>query len=298
MIALRSGLAIAPLMLVASCGGNNAGGPAPLPAPPPARAAEARPTGTAGPATLQIEGTARQGALLRGVAPGGTVALTLDGKPVPFDPQGQFILAFDRDAQPSATLVATLANGEAQRRVFSVEPGNWRIEKVNASITGSATTEEFRRLRAGELEQIAAARARQEVSDGWRQRFIWPVKARISGVFGSQRIYRGTPGSYHSGLDLASGAGTVYVAPADGVVVLAAETPFTLEGHLLMIDHGMGLNSAFLHSQKLLVKQGDVVKQGQPLGLIGATGRVSGPHLHWSLKWQDARIDPLPLLEP
>ena len=118
------------------------------------------------------------------------------------------------------------------------------------------------------------------------------MKARISGRFGSQRIYRGTPGSYHTGVDLAGGAGTIYVAPADGVVVLAASSPFTLEGNLLMIDHGMGLNSAFLHASKLLVKEGDVVRQGQPLGIIGSTGRATGPHLHWSMKWHDARIDP------
>jgi murein DD-endopeptidase MepM/ murein hydrolase activator NlpD len=76
-------------------------------------------------------------------------------------------------------------------------------------------------------------------------------------------------------------------------VVLAAEDPFTLEGLLLIIDHGGGLNSAFLHSSQLAVREGDVVRRGQHFGNIGATGRVSGPHLHWSLKWRDARLDPL-----
>ena len=134
---------------------------------------------------------------------------------------------------------------------------------------------------------------RQPAADGWRHRFIWPVKARISGLFGSQRIYRGTPGSYHSGLDLAGGAGTTYVAPADGVVVLAAREPFTLEGYLLIVDHGMGLSSAFLHSSELLVREGDEVRQGQTIGRIGATGRATGPHLHWGLTWRGARLDPL-----
>ncbi len=97
-------------------------------------------------------------------------------------------------------------------------------------------------------------------------------------------LYRGTPASYHNGVDLAGGRGTTYVAPADGVVVLAADHPFTLEGNLLIVDHGAGLNSAFLHSEKLSVRLGDKVKQGQPLGQIGATGRASGPHLHWAVK--------------
>ena len=151
-----------------------------------------------------------------------------------------------------------------------------------------------------ELARIAAARAENHDIDGWRQDFIWPVKGRISGRFGSQRIYRGgEAGSYHSGLDIATGeSGTPYVAPADGVVVLAAETPFSLEGHLLIIDHGGGLNSAFLHSSKLAVKVGDVVRKGQYIGNIGMTGRATGPHLHWSLMWHGSRLDPLLFVAP
>ena len=76
-------------------------------------------------------------------------------------------------------------------------------------------------------------------------------------------------------------------------MILAADHPFTLEGNLLMVDHGMGLNSAFLHCNKLLVREGDRVAQGQPLGLVGMTGRATGPHLHWALKWHDSRLDPL-----
>ncbi|MGD9664537.1 MAG: M23 family metallopeptidase, partial [Novosphingobium sp.] len=125
----------------------------------------------------------------------------------------------------------------------------------------------------------------------------WPVKGRISGRFGSQRVYRGEPGSYHSGIDITTGtSGTPFVAPADGVVILAAEQPFSLEGHLLMIDHGGGLNSAFLHCSQILVKEGERVKQGQVIGRIGMSGRATGPHLHWSLKWDSARLDPLLLV--
>ena len=83
------------------------------------------------------------------------------------------------------------------------------------------------------------------------------------------------------------------VAPADGVVTLAAENSFSLEGRLLMIDHGMGLNSAFLHCANHAVKEGEVVRQGQLIGRIGATGRATGPHLHWSIKWRECRLDPL-----
>lgn len=150
------------------------------------------------------------------------------------------------------------------------------------------------RIRRPELERIDAARGIVTSAQGWRQRFIWPAKGRISGRFGSQRVYRGEPGSYHSGIDITTGrSSTPFVAPADGVVILAAKQPFTLEGHLLMLDHGMGLNSAFLHCAQILVGEGDRVKQGQLIGTIGMSGRATGPHLHWSLKWHSARLDPL-----
>ncbi|RZM36673.1 MAG: M23 family metallopeptidase, partial [Sphingomonas sp.] len=153
---------------------------------------------------------------------------------------------------------------------------------------------EFARVRPAELARIVAARAVNATSDGWRQHFVWPVTGRISTRFGSQRIYaNGEAGSYHSGVDVARATGKVVTAPADGVVILAADRPFTLEGNLLMIDHGMGLNSAFLHLSRIDVKPGDRVRQGQPIGAVGRTGRATGPHLHWSLRWQSAKLDPM-----
>ena len=242
-------------------------------------------------------GGAVQGGVMLGQAPEGTVSVTFNGSPVPLSSDRFFLIGFDRDAENSASLVATLADGTTIDHYLPVTPGQWKIEHVKANPTGGAkTSAEFQARRGAELAQINAARSIKVESIGWRQDFIWPVKGRISGVFGSQRVYNGQPGSYHSGLDIAMPTGTPYVAPADGVVVLAAKEPFTLEGYLLIIDHGMGLNSAFLHSSELLVEKGDVVRQGQVIGKIGATGRASGPHLHWGMKWNAARVDPLPLL--
>jgi murein DD-endopeptidase MepM/ murein hydrolase activator NlpD len=234
-----------------------------------------------------------QGAVIVGRAPSDAKSVTLNGQSLELARDGFFLMGFDRDAENSASLVAILANGQRVEKYLPVRPGDWKIENVNASPTGGAgTTAEFQQRRGPELARINAARHKQVTSDGWRQEFIWPVRGRLSGFFGSQRIYRGSPGSYHSGMDVAVPTGTTYVAPADGVVILAAEMPFTLEGYLLMIDHGMGLNSAFLHSSALLVKEGDTVKQGQPIGKVGMTGRASGPHLHWGMKWNSARVDP------
>lgn len=270
--------------------------PEPVSAPPPAAAGEAPPPpppALALPRDFILRGSAEQGGAMSGQAPGGTQALTFDGVTIPVADDGHFLIAFDRDAAAEARLVAVLADGRRVERTLAVAPGKWRIEHINAPWRGSASSDaEFQRRRPAELEQIAAARRGQVESDGWRQPFIWPVTGRFSGFFGSQRVYQGKPGTYHSGTDIAVPAGTSFVAPADGVVTLAASAPFTLEGHLLIVDHGMGLSSAFLHCQRLDVKIGDRVRQGQRLGTVGATGRATGPHMHWGLRWRDARLDP------
>ena len=251
----------------------------------------------AAPAAIVLSDTPGQGAVLTGSVPVGAT-LQLDGQPVAVAPDGRFLIAFDRDAGPSATLTATLPDGQRLVRSLSVAPRAWRIERLPTLPRISQPSAEFQRRRAPELAQINAARDKSTDAQGWRQRFAWPVRGRISGLFGSQRIYAGEPGAYHSGVDVARPTGTPVAAPADGVVILAAASPFTLEGNLLMIDHGMGLNSAFLHLSRIDVKPGDRVRQGQVVGAIGATGRATGPHLHWSMKWHDARIDPLLLAGP
>jgi murein DD-endopeptidase MepM/ murein hydrolase activator NlpD len=238
-----------------------------------------------------------QGSVTIARAPSDAVKVTFNGAEVPLSADGFFLVGFDRDAENSASLVAHRADGTQIEQYIPVRPGNWAIQHVDANPLGGAkTSEEFQARRGPELARINAARAQDHDSGGWRQDFIWPLNGRISGRFGAQRIYNGTPGSYHSGLDIAMPTGTAFVAPADGIVTLAAKQPFTLEGHLLMIDHGMGLNSAFLHCSELLVEEGQMVKQGQVIGRVGATGRASGPHLHWGMKWRAARVDPLALL--
>ena len=234
-----------------------------------------------------------QGGLVILRAPAGTRSVTLDGSAVPVDTDGLFVIGFDRDAGKNATLSAVLANGKIVQRRLNILPTAWRIENINTRKSGGAANDaEFEARRGPELARIGAARRMHANSQGWRQEFIWPLRGRISGLFGAQRVYQGVPGSPHGGMDIAGATGTLFVAPADGVVTLAAKDAFTLEGHLLMIDHGNGLNSAFLHCSELLVEEGQIVKQGQVIGKVGMTGRASGPHLHWGMKWNVARIDP------
>jgi murein DD-endopeptidase MepM/ murein hydrolase activator NlpD len=255
--------------------------------------------GPAAKSAFTYSGELTQGGWIRGRAPAGSVSARLGEQPLALDRDGEFFAAFDRDAGPSATLAAKLADGRAVEAALTIAPRAWDIEHVDVARTQGKTDEEFLAMRKPELAQIAAARAVQSPVEGWKQRFIWPARGRISGRFGAQRIYQGgEPGAYHSGIDIAPGAGAPIVAPADGVVVLAAEQPFSLEGHLLIVDHGAGLDSAFLHCDTLRVKVGDVVRQGQVIATVGMTGRATGPHLHWSLTWRGARLDPLLLAGP
>jgi murein DD-endopeptidase MepM/ murein hydrolase activator NlpD len=243
---------------------------------------------------IALEGEAVQGGLVRGRAPAGTASLSLGDQPVAVAPDGRFIIGLDRDQGPSATLTARFADGRTVTQPLPVAPRAWRIEHVNISQRPPAIPDEAYRLRRErETARIREARAQRSDVGGWAQRFVWPSVGRISGWFGSQRVYRGVAASYHSGVDVAGGAGAPVVAPADGVVVLAGAPMFSLEGNLVILDHGMGLNSAFLHLSRSDVSVGQRVRQGQRIGSIGATGRATGPHLHWSLMWNGSRLDPM-----
>lgn len=254
------------------------------------------PTQAASP--LALSGHLVQGGLATGTAPRGTALLTLDGTALPVAPDGRFLIAFDRDSGPSALLVARLGNGAEVRQRIAVMPRAWDISRLDRLPKYPVPRPEFERVRPAELAQIKAARALHGDSPGWRQRFLWPVTGRISTLFGSQRIYAGEPGAYHSGIDVARPTGTIVLAPADGIVILATPRPFTLEGNLVLVDHGMGLNSAFMHLARIDVKPGERVRRGQPIGAVGRSGRATGPHLHWGLRWRDARLDPLLVAGP
>ncbi|WP_066721124.1 M23 family metallopeptidase [Sphingomonas pituitosa] len=250
-------------------------------------------TARAGGDPFALDGHFEQGGIARGQLPAGASDLRFNDQPVPVAADRRFLIAFDRDAPAAAVLAATGSGGHALRADLAIAPRAWNISRLDQLPKYPVPSAEFEARRPAELARIAAARAKQTLAEGWRQRFAWPATGRISTLFGSQRIYAGEPGAYHSGIDIALPTGTPVRAPADGAVILAAEAPFTLEGNLLMLDHGMGLSSAFLHLSRIDVAEGVVVRQGQLLGAVGATGRATGPHLHWGMMWRGARIDPL-----
>lgn len=241
---------------------------------------------------ILLTGSAQQGGLMFGTAPPGTARLTLDDRPVRLAGDKRFVIGFGRDAAASAEVRAELDDGREVVRTIAVRPRTWNIESIpGLRRRATGPSPEYEAIRAPELARMAAARAGTTNETGWTQVFAWPAKGRISGVYGSQRILGGVPGNPHAGLDIAAPAGTPVTSPANGVVRLANDR-MSLEGELIMIDHGFGLTSSFLHLSRNDVVVGERVTRGQRIGAIGTTGRSTGPHLHWALSWGEVKVDP------
>ncbi len=244
----------------------------------------------------------RQGELVRGALPPGSRALTLDDAPVTLTADGHYMLGIDRDASGDHRLAWVTPDGRSASRPLRISAGTWDIDRLPARLVNqnpnAAPNPFWEKLRKAETDAIKAARAETTPWPFWQAQFQWPAVGRISGVFGSQRIYGERAAAYHAGLDIAAPHGTRVTAPIAGIVRLASDGPFSLEGNIIILDHGQGLHSVFLHLSRIMVKPGEIVAQGQELGRIGTTGRSTGPHLHWGMTWHGVKVDPLPLLPP
>lgn len=248
-----------------------------------------------GPA-LELKGEWRQGNLILGRTDPGA-AVSFNGRAVRVSPEGLFVIGLDRDEPPQAVVQVALPGG-ATKREFSVAPRSYDIQRIDGLPPAQVTPPPaaLKRIEK-DLRQVREARARDTARTDFARGFIWPTLGRLSGFYGSQRILNGQPKQPHFGVDVAVPVGTPVRAPAGGVVTLAAPDMY-YTGGTLMIDHGHGLSSAFLHLHKLLVKVGQEVKQGDLIAEVGATGRATGPHLDWRVSWFDSRVDPQPLAGP
>lgn len=244
-------------------------------------------------AETSLSGHAEQGGLLFGrTEPGARV--DLDGRSVPVDSLGRFLLGFGRDASRTAELRITLPGGAEEYRALAVSRRDWPVQRIEGLPREKTEPDaaSLARLRA-ETELVRAIRAQVSLEarfvegDG----LLRPSDGKVSGVFGSQRVYNGIGGAPHSGLDIAAPAGTPVHACADGMVVLAAPDLF-LTGRTVMIDHGLGLISSYAHLSRLDVAAGAKVRRGELIGAVGATGLATGAHLHWGMSWLDVRLDP------
>lgn len=233
-----------------------------------------------------------QGALVIGeVATGSSVRYA--GRELQVAPDGAVVFGVGRDEKGPVALEVRDRGGQRTRIEIAVTPRAWPIERVEGvpPKTVEPPPEIAARIQR-EQARVVAARVRDDAREDFLATFVWPVTGRISGRFGNQRIYNGVPKAPHSGMDIAVPQGTPVKAPASGLVTFA-DPDLYLTGGTVLIDHGHGVSSNFLHLSRLDVRVGERVEQGQVIGAVGQTGRATGPHLHWGLNWFDVRLDPL-----
>ncbi len=246
---------------------------------------------------LELHGKLEQGALVSGKVASGT-RVQLDGRSVRVTPAGVFAIGFDRDAKPTATLLMIEPNGERSVQTLHIGQRHYDIQRVTGvpQQTVEPPSEQLQRI-LDEQKLVEAARATDSNREDFIGPFRWPLAGRISGVYGSQRFYNGKAGRPHFGVDVAASVGTPVRAPAAATVTLAQPDLFFSGGTLIM-DHGYGVSSTFMHLSRLLVKTGEQVAVGQVVAEVGATGRASGPHLDWRINWFDVRLDPQTVVAP
>ncbi len=254
-------------------------------------------SGLSGAALVDLQGNFTQGGLVYGkTSPGAQVMH--DGQKVPVSDQGAFIIGFNRNAPEQSKLVVVLPGGDKEVRQLQVSQRSYRIQRIDGLPQRKVTPrkEDQQRIKA-DREAVKKARARQDQRIDFLQGFAWPAQGRISGVYGSQRILNGKPKWPHYGVDIAGPVGKPVRAPAGGIVTLAYPDMF-YSGATLIMDHGHGLSSTFLHLHKILVKEGQRVEKGQVVAEMGASGRVTGPHLDWRMNLRGKRLDPQLLVGP
>lgn len=248
---------------------------------------------------VTLAGNATQGGLLFGqVAPDAEVSV--DGANIPVVSSGAFMIGIGRDTE--GPLQLRIAGEETCEQSVPISVRDYRIQRVTGVPQRTVTPppEQLARIRR-ERALVSAAKAKRYFRPDWftgvSSGMTWPARGPISGVYGSQRVYNGTPGNPHYGVDIAVPTGTPVTAPAAGVVTLA-EPDLFYSGGTVILDHGYGLSSSFLHMSRIDVSVGDELTTGDAIGAVGATGRATGPHLDWRMSWFGERIDPQLLVPP
>jgi murein DD-endopeptidase MepM/ murein hydrolase activator NlpD len=241
---------------------------------------------------IELSGEPVQGGLIFGQVPPGT-EVRLDLQQILVSEDGRFVIGFGRDETGFRQLSLRYPDdNRTEARTLEVVPREYDIEHIDGLPPRTVTPDPAaaKRIRE-ENRMVASAKARRDNRADYAQGFAWPATGRISGVYGSQRILNGEPRNPHFGVDVAAQTGTLVTAPAPGIVTLTHPDMY-FSGGTIILDHGQGLSSSFLHLSEILVEAGQRVDTGDPIGRIGATGRATGPHLDWRMSWLDRRVDP------
>jgi len=239
---------------------------------------------------LAIRGSLQQGGLVIGhVAAGATV--TVDDTAALLSPEGIFAFGLAYDRIKPVHVVAKFADGTSETSDVAPLVRQYEVQTINGLpekfVTPSA--EDQARI---ERENTLIVEARKRATDGagFAEPFDWPFPGIVTGVYGSQRVLNGKPMAPHLGIDIAAPEGTPIHAAADSVVSISDD--YFLDGGFTLLDHGHGVSTCYLHQSKRLVKEGDKLAKGDVIGLVGHTGRATGPHTHWGLNWFQLKLDP------
>lgn len=244
----------------------------------------------AAPSRITLTGTLEQGSLVVGrIEPGAQVQL--DGHPLSVSPDGVFAFGLAYDQTIPAKLSGRFADGSSEDSDVIPIVRHYEIQRINGLPEAVVTPPpEVAARIAAEHASVFEARKRDTDGLGFEPPFDWPAAGVISGVFGSERILNGEPKAPHFGVDIAAPVGTPIRAPADGVVSNGGD--YYLEGGFTMLDHGHGVSTCYMHQSKRIAQPGDRVDRGGVIGLVGHTGRATGPHVHWGMNWFQVRLDP------
>ena len=248
--------------------------------------------------TITLDGNMTQGGLVIGKAEAGA-RVTIDGTAIRVSEAGAFLIGFGRDAKPVVRLRVDHPDGTRTVKALNVAPRTYQVQRIDGLPSRQVTPtkpEDLKRIREDNA-RIAAVRKLDSGRSDFASGFQWPATGPISGVFGSRRILNGKPRNPHNGIDIAAPRGSTVTAAADGTVVLVHPDMF-FTGKTVMIDHGHGLSSVYVHMDEILVSQGQRVTKGTPIGIVGKTGRTTGPHLHWGGSLFETHLDPALLAGP
>jgi murein DD-endopeptidase MepM/ murein hydrolase activator NlpD len=246
--------------------------------------------------SFTLSGEVKQGGLVVGKT-NTKNKVTLNNKSLVVSNTGDFVLGFSRDDKKTYNLVVTKPDGSKETKILVPAKRDYKLQRIKG-IKKSIMEPNPKAVARSKKDSKQIRTARKISSDltSFASGFIDPSKGTITGVYGSQRIYNGVPKRPHFGLDYAGKIGDPVKAPASGKVLLWVPDMF-YSGGTMIIDHGQGVSSTFLHLSHSHVKQGDMVKKGEVVASVGNSGRTTGPHLDWRINWFDVKIDPALVLK-
>ena len=244
---------------------------------------------------LNIEGAFIQGSILFGKTKPNS-KIFFNDKKIFVNNEGDFLLGISRDEKKENLLILEIGN-KVEKYNINIIPRKYKIQKIDG-LPKNKVTPNQKELKRIKKESKLINKYKNIFLDKtlYKSGFVWPVEGKITGEYGSQRILNGQPRRPHFGTDIVAPLGSRIIAPSDAIVVFTFEDTF-FNGKMIILNHGLGLNSIYSHLNKIYVREGDKIKQGDLLAEVGSTGRVTGPHLHWGISIFNTAIDPEKLIQ-